>query len=145
METSVRLARPDELPTCIDIRREVFVVGQDVPEALEVDGLDPACLHFLAFIDGLAVGTARLRITDDGKAKAERVAVRASARGLRLGHHLMDALETHARRLGHQEVVLSAQVPVISFYEQRGYVAEGPTYEDAGIDHRTMRLRWPSE
>ena len=144
MDATVRIARADELADCIEVRREVFVVGQDVPETLEVDGLDPECIHFIATVEDKAVGTARLRFVD-GSAKAERVAVLETARGLHLGHRLMDALEAEARRRGHQEVVLSAQVPVISFYERRGYRAEGPVYKDAGIDHRTMRRTWPNE
>ncbi len=143
MTVTVTMATSEELPDCISVRRDVFVVGQNVPEDLEVDGLDVQCTHFIARVDGRAVGTARLRITPEGIAKAERVAVRADVRGQRLGHRLMDALEAEARRQGHDEVVLSAQVPVIPFYEARGYVAEGPVYLDAGIDHRTMRRRWP--
>ena len=140
---TVRVAHPDELAVCLDVRREVFIEGQQVPEDLEVDGLDAQCTHFVAVLDGQAVGTARLRITPDGDAKAERVAVRSAARGKGIGHLLMDALEDQAVTLGHNEVVLSAQVPVIAFYEHRGYVAEGPVYQDAGIDHRTMRRPCP--
>ena len=142
MARTVRIARPDELDACLEVRREVFIEGQHVPEDLEVDGLDPDCIHFIALVDGRAVGAARLRIAN-GKAKAERVAVRAEVRGHGLGHRLMDCLEAEARRLGHDEVILSAQVSVISFYEHRGYAAEGPVFVDAGIDHRMMRRRWP--
>lgn len=139
--STVRRAEPSELPACLDVRHEVFVVGQRVPEALEVDGLDEACTHFLALADdGRAIGAARLRITEDGRAKAERVAVRATHRGQGLGAKLMDALEAEARARGFAEVVLSAQAPVIPFYEGRGYVPEGPIYDEAGIPHRKMRL-----
>ncbi|MEM7675321.1 MAG: GNAT family N-acetyltransferase, partial [Myxococcota bacterium] len=143
MDIAVRFARPEELDDCIEIRRDVFVVGQNVPEALEVDGLDDSCLHVIARMGQHPVGTARLRITTDGHAKVERVAVREEARSQRIGHRLMDALEEEARRLGHQEVVLSAQVAVVGFYRSRGYAEEGPVYLDADIEHQTMRLKWP--
>lgn len=136
-------ARPvalDHLPTCLQIRREVFIDEQRVPEADEVDGLDQACEHFMAFLDGRPVGTARLRITDDGHAKAERVAVLKPHRGQGVGHALMTALEARARALGHRELVLSAQVEAIPFYLARGYQAHGPEFMDAGIPHRKMRL-----
>ena len=61
----VRLVSLDELPTCLEIRLEVFVEGQNVPLDEEVDGRDEQCSHFLASEDGRALATARLRITDD--------------------------------------------------------------------------------
>lgn len=130
----------DQLPVCHRIRREVFIDEQAVPEADEVDGRDPQCDHFLAFLEGAPVGTARLRITEDGHAKAERVAVLRPFRRHGVGAALMSALEDRARALGHQEVVLSAQVEAIPFYLARGYEAYGPEFMDAGIPHRKMHL-----
>ena len=136
------MARPDELPDCLAVRRVVFVEEQGVEEALEVDGLDEACAHVVAWAGDACVGTARLRITEGGAAKVERVAVLASARGTGLGHRLMDAIEAEARRRGLAEVVLNAQAAVIGFYAARGYVAEGPRFDEAGIEHQKMRRRW---
>jgi predicted GNAT family N-acyltransferase len=135
----VRIASPEDLPALLALRHEVFVIGQDVPPDLEVDGLDPICTHFVAREGATIVGTARLRVTEDGHAKAERVAVSASHRGRGIGAAVMAALEAEAARLGHDEVVLNAQVGVIPFYEGLGYAAEGPVFDDAGIDHRKMR------
>ncbi len=137
----VDLVGQDGLQACLRIRRIVFIEGQRVPEPDDLDGLDPQCHHFLALEDGAPIGCARLRITSEGQAKAERVAVLQAKRGLGVGHKIMDRLEQEAAALGHAEVVLGAQVQVIPFYERRGYVAEGPQFMDAGIPHRTMRLR----
>lgn len=138
----VRVAAASELPTCLAIRHEVFVVGQAVPEDREIDGLDGVCTHLLALVDREPAGTARLRETADGHAKAERVAVLDRFRGLGLGLELMRTLETESARRGHREVVLSAQVAVIGFYERQGYTVEGGVYEDAGIPHQDMRKRF---
>jgi len=135
----VRVASAAELPRCLELRHEVFVRGQSVAPELEIDGLDPACTHFVALAAGELLGTARLRVTDDGHAKAERVAVRAAARGRGVGAALMRALEAEARRRGFGELRLHAQAPVIAFYQRLGYVAEGPLFEEAGIPHRAMR------
>jgi ElaA protein len=137
----VRRARADELSTCLAIRRVVFIEGQNVPEADEVDGLDPSCTQFLALLDGEPAGTARLRITDDGHAKVERVAVLDRFRGRAIGDALMALVEATAAELGHEEAILGAQVQVIPFYEKRGWNAEGPVFLDAGIPHRKMRKR----
>jgi len=135
----VRRARPDELDRCLALRREVFVEEQGVSVAEEMDGLDAECTHFLALAGGDVVGTARLRVTDDGHAKAERVAVRRSVRRSGAGRALMRALEDETRGRGRRELVLNAQLPVIAFYERLGYRVEGAEFLEAGIPHRAMR------
>ena len=137
----VRKASQDEFPRCLAIRREVFVEEQSVLWEEEVDGLDSECVHFLALTGEDAVGTARLRFTPEGGAKAERVAVRGSWRKQGVGRALMDAIEAEVRRSARPEVLLSAQVRVIPFYERLGYRAEGPEFLDARIPHRMMRKR----
>lgn len=138
MRTQVRIAAPDELPLCHRVRHEVFVVGQQVPLHEDLDGLDPLCLHLLAFVDGDAVGTARLRDVH-GHAKIERVAVRDAWRGQGFGKRLMERLHAEALRLGYDEAALNAQIQVVSFYEALGYEAHGEPFVDAGIWHRAMR------
>ena len=137
----VRVASTRELDACLAIRHEVFVRGQGVPADLEVDGLDPSCVHFVARAGEEAIGTARLRVTEDGHAKAERVAVREEWRGRGVGVGLMEALEAEARRRGHAEVVLYSQADAIPFYERLGYVGEGDRFLEAGIVHLEMRKR----
>jgi predicted GNAT family N-acyltransferase len=134
----VAIVGSEHLATCQEIRRKVFVVGQGVPEELEVDGLDEACTHFLLWRDGVPVGTARMRIVEAG-AKAERVAVLASATGCGLGARLMAELERAAAHRGLGCVVLHAQESVIPFYQKRGYAVEGEFFVEAGIRHRAMR------
>ncbi len=63
-----------------DIRRRVFVEEQGVSPANEFDDTDREALHFLAWLDDAAVGTARL-YGEGGVARIGRVAVLASVRG----------------------------------------------------------------
>ncbi len=139
----VRRAARKEIDTCLAIRHEVFVLGQGVPAPLEVDGKDPKCEHFLAWERDEPIGTARLRITDDGHAKAERVAVRPGHQGKGVGTLLMEALEENASARGFDELILTAQVPVIPFYETLGYEVIGPVFIEAAIPHRKMRKALP--
>jgi ElaA protein len=130
-----------EFEQCLALRREVFIDEQHVPEDLEIDGEDEACVHLLACDDdGQAMGTARLRLQGD-HAKAQRVAVRERLRGRGIGGALMRALEVEARRRGARSVHLSSQTHAIPFYERLGYAAHGPIYDDAGIPHRDMTKR----
>ena len=55
-----------------------------------------------------------------------------------IGAALMTALEAEALRRGFAEVRLGAQCAVIPFYERIGYVAIGPIFLDAAIEHREM-------
>jgi predicted GNAT family N-acyltransferase len=135
----VHKAAPNEFSLCLAIRREVFVDEQGVQWEEEVDGLDAESVHFLAYSDDESVGTARLRVTPEGHAKAERVAVRSSWRKRGVGRLLMETLEMEACGAGHPELALAAQVAVIPFYERIGYRAEGPEFMDARIVHRMMR------
>ncbi len=144
-DARVRLVdSPEDRRAAFAIREVVFIDEQAVPRDLEVDGLDDQCTHLLAELwqEGawVPVGTARLR-RKGTLAKAERVAVLSRCRGTGLGALLMSALEDEARAQGFGEVVLNAQVQVVPFYERLGYVAEGPEFDEAGIQHRAMRRR----
>ena len=135
----LELAYPDRFDDCLAIRQEVFVGEQGVTEDEEFDGLDPSCVHFLAVVEGRAVGAARLRQSSPSTAKAERVAVLASHRGRGVGQSLMRALAESARQRGVRELILGAQLTAIPFYESLGYRAEGDEFLDARIRHRMMR------
>ncbi len=127
-----------ELATCYEIRRVVFVDEQGVSREEEFDDLDSACLHFLAYLDGVAVGTARMHPRLDA-GKAQRVAVLVQARRSGVGAELMLAIEAEAQRRGLPQVVLHAQTSAIPFYESIGYRAEGAEFSEADIPHRLMR------
>jgi predicted GNAT family N-acyltransferase len=145
---TVRIAAGDaELAACLRIRRTVFIGEMGVPEAHELDELDPVCTHFLAWLESsadhrspdTAIGTARLWVTNEGRAKAQRVAVLQQGRGAGIGRILMRAVEECARDAGHHELILGAQKTAIRFYLSIGYQAYGPEFIDAGIPHRMMR------
>lgn len=134
-----RVEGDEDLARCRAIRREVFIDEQGVSEEEEWDGLDGECTHFLAMAGTRPVGTARLRVTPEGEARAQRVAVLKTRRGRNIGRHLMEAMEQVAGEAGHAELVLEGQVQAIPFYEKIGYRAEGEEFLDAGIPHRLMR------
>lgn len=135
---NVRRAFPAEIPLCLALREEVFVREQNVPFADEQDGLDGGAAHFVAWERDHLVGTARLRLLPDGRAKAERVAVRRTHRGQGVGKALMLVVEAVAGRNGASAVVLHAQVDALPFYRALGYRPYGEAFLDAGIVHRAM-------
>jgi predicted GNAT family N-acyltransferase len=60
----------ENISICLALRRAVFVDEQGVDPALDADGLDDGATQFLAWANGVPIGTARLRVVD-GAAKAE--------------------------------------------------------------------------
>ena len=63
-------------------------MNKNVPEELEIDGLDEEAKHVLAYIDNEAIGTGR--ILSDGH--IGRVAVLKKHRGLGIGKLMMQEL-----------------------------------------------------
>lgn len=117
------------------IRFAVFVEEQGVPRDIELDDLDVRCLHALCFEGSSPVGTGRL--LPDGH--IGRMAVLRRWRGRGIGSRILNALIDEARRRGHRQVALSAQVHALSFYRAHGFVEEGAEYLEAGIRHQAMR------
>ena len=117
------------------VRREVFIVEQQVPEDEEWDDHDETAQHFLARSnDGEAIGTARL--TRDGH--IGRMAVIREWRGRHVGDALLRSAIEFAAGLGRTEVRLMAQVYALPFYRRHGFEAYGEVFDDVGIDHQWM-------
>ena len=125
----------------IMIRRLVFIEEQNVPEDIEIDENEAACLHVVAYQNDKAVATARLYQLDDKSFKVQRVAVLAEERGKHYGNHLLLALEQAGKELGGERFILGAQSYAIPFYEKLGYVINSDEYLEAGISHYDMEKR----
>jgi len=133
---TVRTVRwQDEAAKLKAVRYEVFVQEQGVPLELELDAIDPDCVHALAEdADGAAVGCGRL-LPD---AHIGRMAVLAAWRGRGVGAALLAHLVDLARAKGYPRVALSAQTHAMAFYSRFGFTAHGEVYDDAGIPHQAM-------
>lgn len=150
----------------LDVRWDVFVVEQEVPPVMEIDGRDyvPETLHLVATVtdangDESVIGAARLvadgtvpphdsENEDDAvtiQFHVGRVAVREEWRGKKIGQQLMRAAERVAiedakdKNATELSLILDAQVSAEGFYTRLGYVAtDTPTFYDAGIVHQEM-------
>ena len=133
---------PAHREAAMRIRFAVFVDEQKVPPELEPDEYDADARHFIALdrATGEAIGTARMVDKGAGIGKIGRVAVLATHRGQGIGGVIMQHVMDGMRQEGYRSVFLDAQVYIIPFYEALGFVAEGPVFDDAGIDHRRMTL-----
>jgi predicted GNAT family N-acyltransferase len=125
-------------PTAGPLRFAIFVGEQNVPSGIELDDLDATSVHAVAFdVDGKAIGTGRL--LPDGH--IGRMAVVKEWRRRGIGAEILTALMAEARKRGHPEVAVSAQLQAAEFYREHGFAAEGKVYEEAGILHQKMRKK----
>ncbi|MEL6888447.1 MAG: GNAT family N-acetyltransferase [Pseudomonadota bacterium] len=132
------ISQTDDLATCHELRRIVFMEEQGVSEADERDGRDADALHVLATLGGEALGCARILLNGE-VAKIGRVCVLQHARGTGLGAAIiLGCLDVARAQPGVTTAKLGAQTHALSFYEKLGFAAFGPVYDDAGIPHRDM-------
>lgn len=120
------------------LRREVFVLEQQVPEEEELDEHDMSATHLVAISGGEVVGTLRLVQTEQ-HVKIGRVAVRVSARGKGIAKAMMVQGMDTMRQQGRDKFYLAAQADKLGFYQKLGFTAFGDVFDDAGIPHLSMR------
>jgi predicted GNAT family N-acyltransferase len=131
--------RPDLAEKANSIRQEVFVVEQHVDPKLEYDEYEAEAIHYLLYVEGEAVATARWRETDTG-IKLERFATLKSHRNKGLGAELLQDIMQDILPAG-KKIYLHSQILAIPFYERHGFVKVGEMFTEAEIEHFTMIYR----
>ena len=136
-----KLSLTQDLTDCFNIRREVFIEGQNISVEDEVDGRDSESDHYLLLLDGKPIATTRVRYIEN-KAKIERVAVLQEFQGQGYGKKLMQHILKDIKQSSKTEIiVLGAQSYIIPFYETLGFSVCSDEYMDAGIPHKDMHLK----
>ena len=130
----------DEFEQAMELRREVFVVEQQVAEAEEFDGREEECVHVVAVDGGRVIGCCRL-LPDGEKVKLGRMVVASGRRREGIAAALLAESDLQAAELGASLITLSAQTYVTSLYEQAGYEITSGTFQEAGIEHVRMEKR----
>ena len=125
----------DEKNLVLNIRREVFIKGLNIPEHLEIDSNEESSKYILAKVDGKSVGTARWRKTDEGM-KLERFAVLNDYRSIGIGTMMTKFILNQLKNS--KLIYLNAQQSAISFYEKMGFKPIGPRFKEVNIEHQKM-------
>lgn len=118
------------------IRREVFIDEQNVPESMEWDEYDELACHYITRLDNHVIACARLK--PDGQ--IGRMAVLRNFRNRGIGSRLLRFVVINARQKKMTRLYLHAQVAALSFYQRQGFEAYGEIFEEAGIRHQMMQL-----
>ena len=124
-----------EKASVISIRRDVFIMGMNIPEELEIDFNEDAAQYVLAYLGDTPVGTARWRETEEG-VKFERFAVLIGYRSLGIGRKMTEYILNQIPSNVH--IYLNSQDVAIGFYKKMGFEPVGPMFEEVGIPHQKM-------
>ena len=118
------------------IRKQVFIIEQNIPEEEEWDDQDMISQHFVIYDQDQPIATARLLQNHS----VGRVAVVKAYRGQGLGQMIMLEIISYAQKQGLSVLTLSSQVHAISFYEKLGFTVQGNPYDECGISHIEMTM-----
>lgn len=136
MSVKVKTAKGiDVLPEAKAIRTKVFVEEQGFVN--EFDDIDDVAYHAVIFDDNEPVATGRL-FSDENGWHIGRVAVLKQFRKQGLGEKIIYELEKCAKKIGADEINLSAQVQAEGFYTKLGYENLGDLHMDEHCPHVTM-------
>jgi predicted GNAT family N-acyltransferase len=118
------------------LRYAVFLEEKHALPGIELDELDPQCVHALALdAGGATVGTGRLH--PDGL--IGRMAVLKDWRRRGVGAAIIRALIEEARRRGYPDVSVSVPLQAAEFYREFGFGADGKVVKEAGVLQQRMR------
>lgn len=118
------------------IRKQVFIIEQNIPEEEEWDDQDMISDHFVVYDQDQPIATARLLQNNS----VGRVAVLQAYRGQGIGRMIMLEIIRQAHQQDRKFLQLSSQVHAISFYEKLGFSIQGDAYDECGIPHIKMQL-----
>lgn len=141
METKVKKAISDELRSkAFAIRREVFIVEQQVDEVEEFDQYEDKSSHFVALdSENNPIGASRWRRTSKG-IKLERFAVKKTYRGQGIGSSLVQATlaDISENADNNTYIYMHAQLEAMPLYEKFGFSKKGEMFEECNIQHYLM-------
>jgi predicted GNAT family N-acyltransferase len=128
-----------ELQQAFEVRRQVFVREQSISEDLVFDRQDGEALHVVVKDGERVIGSARVQFLTDNQAKLERMAILKRYRRKGIGKEMLLFLDTVWKDKQMQQVIIHAQLEVVSFYKLCGFDELGLPFQEAGIKHIKMR------
>jgi putative N-acetyltransferase (TIGR04045 family) len=132
----------EELAAHYAVRHAVFVREQHVFDADERDARDddPATIHVVGFVTGVAGGTVRLYPLDGSRWLGDRLAVLPRFRAHGLGAPLVRYAVRTAAAHGGTVMLAHVQLPNVEFFTHLGWRRDGPEELYAGLPHQPMTI-----
>jgi ElaA protein len=134
-----------ELYGILKLRNQVFCVEQNCVYN-DLDDKDQKSLHLMQYIDNKLVAYSRLLpegVSYKGYASIGRVVNMPEYRGTGLGKRLMQmSIDKCMDQFPDSPIMIGAQSYLIEFYSSFGFVPEPDDYDEDGIPHRIMVLKY---
>lgn len=122
-----------------NIRYQVFCVEQNV--SVEGDWDNRPSENYLLYYDNKPCSTMRYR--EVGKCiKLERLCVLREYRGKKLATMLIKKVMEDIKNQTDKTMLLHAQIYLLKFYEDLGFIKHGKIFIEEGIQHYTMTKRF---
>ena len=121
---------------CSEIRKTVFMLEQGF--LVDYDIVDDTCTHCVLFVDNIAAGCARFYLDENNHYHLGRFAILKQYRKCGYGKVIIEAIENEIVKLNHHEILLSAQVNAVKFYEKSGFKVVSDVYLDEHCEHVDM-------
>ncbi len=134
-----RLAKEQDMEAIRELRIEVFCNEQGFTPEEEYDEYDKTADFVVCYDGKKIVGTGRLILTNEGKYKLGRIAVRKDYRKRRAGFGIVAELVRVAKAKGADAVYVGSQEHAIGFYEKAGFVVCSELYMEGHVPHKMMR------
>ena len=128
-----------ELKDAFEVRRQVFIKEQNIPEDLEFDTYDREALHMVVKDGERVIGTARVLFLTANQARLERMAILKPFRRKGIGRRLIYYLNEELNKRQVEQVVLHAQCSAVTFYKSCGFEESGMPFWEVGIKHIKMQ------
>lgn len=128
----------DGEPLLRSIREAVFIREMGVSPELEWDGKDDGCRHALALsLQGDAIGCGRML----PNGHIGHIAVLPLWRKQKVGTAIAEALLDYARAHDYPQISVDAPPQYVLFYRSIGFVEQGITSRDGGVQCSRMALK----
>lgn len=137
----IRYKEVETLPEFIDairLRVDVFIKEQGFQHGWEPDEEDKISRHFIASADGLVIGEARVRETEKGSFKIERMVTKKEYRGQGIGSGLVKYVINEMIQFKPRRIWLRSQLQSQRFYEKAGFKAVSEPFDMWGVKHIDM-------
>lgn len=136
----IRIADEKDIKSVFSLRFEVFVDEQNVPPEIEIDNEDDNAIHIIAEENGNAIGCGRL-VLGEFDAHIGRLAVKKTHRGSGIGAKICEFIIDYCYDNGYKNIWLNSQLQAKTFYEKLGFIPQGETFIEAGIEHIKMVIK----
>ena len=132
-----------ELQGANEVKRQVFVVEQGIDEELVFQSAGESDeINIIVKDNNMIIGTARVVFPVNDTAKIERMAVLKSYRVKGIGKGMISFILGELKRKKIKSIILHAQYQVAGFYKACGFQELGLPFEEAGIRHVKMEMRY---